>query len=475
MAPHFTSTQLRGAGFKPVQLKVNGYNPKQLFSAGYILSDIKETGFTLDEFKDSGVSVSNIKNAGFTGKSLKLAGYSAFVLKTLGYSLRELAKTTIAKKFNIRYNVKNLNLSDLTTNDGVALVNIKIRIRDRYAAKYNLPINRIQVNIYDANSIDVDVEVTTTTTQEETAVTNDTETDTEDIITEETGIATDPNTTTTTTTITNEEFIGYSATELKEAGYGIIELYQAGFIKPELFVAGFEISDFRKINTSKAQLLALGFTEEEIRLAGIEFYLEAFSTTVQMDVLADIIEGKNINELTGFDATGILYLSKTLMNEVFTVKLVGDLNDLENVNITYFTNIHKWTEGLVINSANTVMDHERSNGAIYSFGTREKMLLKHDFVRYIAYKMFGTVQAVDLFNNEDQMIRSLNTLGNNNFQQDISGILWQYASTNPNPETSSNYVFDPSLNMYGTTETFVSSDNVCRELFQQLIKARREK
>ena len=80
--------------------------------------------------------------------------------------------------------------------------------------------------------------------------------------------------------------------------------------------------------------MILGFTEEEIALAGVEFYLEAFNTTVQMDVLADLIDGNDIPSLTGFDATGVLYISKTLMNEVFTVKLVGDLNDLNNVNIT---------------------------------------------------------------------------------------------------------------------------------------------
>ena len=210
---------------------------------------------------------------------------------------------------------------------------------------------------------------------------------------------------------------------MRNAGYGIIELYNAGFTKQELFIAGFDIRDFRKINTSKAELLILGFTEEEIALAGVEFYLEAFNTTVQMDVLADLIDGNDIPSLTGFDATGVLYISKTLMNEVFTVKLVGDLNDLNNVNITYFTNMDKWTDGFVINSANAMMDHAQSNGAIYSFETREKMLLKHDFIRYIAFKMFGTVQAVDLFANEANLVSSLNDLGNNNFQQDISGIL----------------------------------------------------
>ena len=105
----------------------------------------------------------------------------------------------------------------------------KIRIRDYQLSI--LPINNIKVTITDANSIDVDVEFTTNTNAEETAVTNDTATDTEDIITEETGIATDPSTTTTTTTITEEEFIGFTATELKDAGYGIIELYKAGFTK----------------------------------------------------------------------------------------------------------------------------------------------------------------------------------------------------------------------------------------------------
>ena len=36
----------------------------------------------------------------------------------------------------------------------------------------------------------------------------------------------------------------------------------------------------------------------------------------------------------------------------------------------------------------------------------------------------------------------------------------KYSSTNPNPELNSNYVQDASTNLYGTTETFASSDNV---------------
>tara|TARA_B100000035_G_scaffold23938_1_gene18831 strand:+ start:123 stop:19874 length:19752 start_codon:yes stop_codon:yes gene_type:complete len=475
MISHFTSLQMRGAGFAAVQLKNAGSSLTQLKQGGYSLQQLKDNGFTINQFKNSGISAGDMKTAGFSGKSLKNLGYTATTLRQLGYSLFELAKTTIAKKYKIVYNVKGLDLADLTIDDGVILVNIKTRIRDRYATKFNLPIDRLSVNVFDANSVDVEVEATTTSSEEEAAVESNSGNDTEDIITEESGQPTDPNTTTTNTTITNEEFIGYTATELKEAGYDIEELYDAGFTKPELFEAGFGISDFRRINTSKAELLELGFTEEQIKEAGIEFYLEVFNTTIQMSTLAEMIEGQEINPISGFDATAILYLPQSIVNDVFTVKLTGDLYDLDNVNITYFTNMDAWPSGYVINSVNAMMDHEQSTGAIYELETREKMLLKHDFIRYIAYKTFGSVHAVDLFSNEDELIAALNEFGNNNFQQDISGILWKYASTNPNPVVNANYVYDADYQLYGTTDAFISSENVCRELFQQLLKSQKSR
>lgn len=64
--------------------------------------------------------MSDIKTAGFSGKELKEAGFTATELYNIGFTLTELASTTIAKKFTIKYNVQNLDLSTITvakTND----------------------------------------------------------------------------------------------------------------------------------------------------------------------------------------------------------------------------------------------------------------------------------------------------------------------------------------------------------------------
>lgn len=127
-----------------------------------------------------------------------------------------------------------------------------------------------------------------------------------------------------------------------------------------------------------------------------------------------------------------------------------------------------WPTNFNMNPSNAMLGQPESYGAIFQAPDPSEMLVKHDFIRYLADKLFGTPMATDLFSNESQLLNTLNTIGNNIFQNDISGILWEFSTTNPNPQTSSSYLLDASLNYYYTTNDMNTNNNICRELFQQL-------
>jgi hypothetical protein len=69
-----------------------------------------------------------------------------------------------------------------------------------------------------------------------------------------------------------------------------------------------------------------------------------------------------------------------------------------------------WPASLLINPSNAMLDKGDSSSPILSVGIPSKMLVKHDFLRYLALKLFNTAQGVDLFNNESALISNLNTV-----------------------------------------------------------------
>lgn len=129
---------------------------------------------------------------------------------------------------------------------------------------------------------------------------------------------------------------------------------------------------------------------------------------------------------------------------------------------------------VVINPANAMLDTGESSGALTHVDNPKKMLVKHDFIRYLALKLFGTVNGVDLFNNEVQMIQALNYIGNTSLE-DISGTFWKYSSHSTFPDISGIFLTDASNNMRYTTDDFNTNENICRELFYQLLYEKKER
>lgn len=113
-------------------------------------------------------------------------------------------------------------------------------------------------------------------------------------------------------------------------------------------------------------------------------------------------------------ATAIFNVKTETMRNVF--RFQTDASDVDTVtdgtDTQYYVKMDQWPATAILNPAHAMMDHSDSENPIAtgdSNGTYvdNRMLVKHDFVRYLALKLFNTYQGVDLFSNEDAMKEDL--------------------------------------------------------------------
>lgn len=210
-------------------------------------------------------------------------------------------------------------------------------------------------------------------------------------------------------------------------------------------------------------------------MSSINFVLDRFSAAYTLSQSATMFEGASL-AFTDASATAVFYVSQTDMQNVFKFESDSfDINDLSASDIRYFTYMSNWPAGLVINPVNAMLDKSGSANAITSVGIPNKMLVKHDFIRYLALKLFNTPSGVDLFNNESELIAHLNDMGNASYQNDISGTLWKYATNASTAVDNTNFILDASSNAKCTTDHLTSNDNICRELFNQILYANKSR
>ena len=202
----------------------------------------------------------------------------------------------------------------------------------------------------------------------------------------------------------------------------------------------------------------------------VHFVLSNLASSVQMD-LSGSVQPESIPALD-VSAVAVFHVSLSDMQSCFQYETdSNDITDQSASDIRYYTYPAYWPS---LNPANAMLDASASgaNGAIANSNSSgvlasNKMLVAHDFVRYLAQKLFGTHYGVDLFNNEVNLLKDLRTIcdasavghtwkdivdkvtlvGINGTHQNIEGSAGEKYMTNSNSTTS----------------------NLCRELLQQLI------
>jgi hypothetical protein len=165
----------------------------------------------------------------------------------------------------------------------------------------------------------------------------------------------------------------------------------------------------------------------------IEFVLNDFESEVTLDLSGDI-QDREIPVLTDISATAIIYVSTQSFLDAFKIQTdASDVDDVVGSDIKYFFDKTAWDgdAGLARRPTNAMMNIDASvdanlagvlstDGAENAIGTSganagayaaDRMFVCHDFVRYLALKLFNTHFGVDLFNNEENLLRSLSRAG----------------------------------------------------------------
>lgn len=95
-----------------------------------------------------------------------------------------------------------------------------------------------------------------------------------------------------------------------------------------------------------------------------------------------------------------------------------------------------------------------------------KLLVKHDFIRYISNSLFSTPYGADLFKNESDLIADLNDHGgmSSGVLRDISSTLWKCGSNIMGTVSTSQDV----SGLYYSNNSMSGPDNICRVLIKTI-------
>jgi uncharacterized protein YjbI with pentapeptide repeats len=202
----------------------------------------------------------------------------------------------------------------------------------------------------------------------------------------------------------------------------------------------------------------------------ISFSLIGLNQSFNLSTLATL-DASSINPDTT-DATAVFYLRVSDMINVFKYQTdTYDVNNTDASDVKYYVFHRKWPAELKINPSHAMMNKAESRGMLgdgQGFAS-DKSLMKHDFIRYIALRLFNTIHGVDLFHNESDLRENMTYFGETvryNIESILSGI-----STTSVSETMS---YDASGNKYLTNDSS-GNTNLCRELMRQVAAAAPER
>ena len=140
----------------------------------------------------------------------------------------------------------------------------------------------------------------------------------------------------------------------------------------------------------------------------VNFVLSHLDANLQMD-LSGALDAASISVPTDVSATAVFQIGLSALKDTF--KFQSDALDISNVassDVKYYVYPANWPTG--VNVAHAMLQGEHATGASGKLGSGyddDRCLLKHDFVRYLAQKLFNTVHGVDLFSNETELLENI--------------------------------------------------------------------
>jgi len=199
----------------------------------------------------------------------------------------------------------------------------------------------------------------------------------------------------------------------------------------------------------------------------ISFVLSSLNQTTQC------VDGVTLSKFTdtlAHDAMGIFYVNIQDMKNVFGYQIDGiDTNNIAADDIKYYVDMEKWPENLTLNPSHAMMFNPLSAGGFDISDTaipNTKKLLKHDYIRYLANKLFNTTRGVDLMSNEFEIIENLAGNGSLFTSMNSRNILDVLNSISTNSPTSLDGI-DTNGKKYLTNTTLIPR-NIVRSIMEQI-------
>jgi uncharacterized protein YjbI with pentapeptide repeats len=196
----------------------------------------------------------------------------------------------------------------------------------------------------------------------------------------------------------------------------------------------------------------------------INFTLTGLNQTILMNTLASL--DASAVSLESADAAAVFYVKQSDMKNVF--KFQSDSNDLDEnaaTDVKYYVFDRNWPAELKINPLHAMMNKSESTNMLGNAETfvANKMLVKHDFIRYLSLCLFNTIHGVDLFKNESDLLENAVYGGETN-RNTIHTLLGNVSTTSSDESMS----YDASGNKYLTNDAS-GNTNLCRELLRQMV------
>jgi hypothetical protein len=200
----------------------------------------------------------------------------------------------------------------------------------------------------------------------------------------------------------------------------------------------------------------------------LDLVLDYLSSSVTIDVSGEIYSEPPVE--LDVSAVAVFEVDLSVMKDMFKYQTdSNDAIDASASDIKYYVDKTKWPD---LNPANAMMDHTSSEGEIATNGSdgnplaANKMLVAHDFTRYLALKLFNTHFGVDLFSNELELLNGLRHVCGNvasgQTQFDINAKIAAVSNDNEDLDEDAN-------NLRYTTNAMDGSNNLCRTLMLQLL------
>jgi uncharacterized protein YjbI with pentapeptide repeats len=196
----------------------------------------------------------------------------------------------------------------------------------------------------------------------------------------------------------------------------------------------------------------------------INFTLTGLNQAILMNTLATL--DASAVSLESTDAVAVYYVKQSDIKNVF--KFQSDSNDMNEdaaTDVKYYVFDRNWPAELKINPLHGMMNKPESVNMLGNAATfdENKMLVKHDFIRYLSLRLFNTIHGVDLLKNEMDLLEN-SVYGGETNRDNIHGLLGN-VSTTSSDETMS---YDASGNKYLTNDAS-GNTNLCRELLRQMV------